>query len=341
MKKLMLTTALAGLLVGGNAIAQTTITGELRLALHASAAKGDTTASKRSIGNEQQINIQTKGKLNVGGLDYAAGFSLENDGSQSTTLYNENVYMDFTNASSGTTISISRDHIQRADTDRSNGVFFGYSPVDTADGSTAATTLFTASGTSVGQNYGIGIIQNVGSFGKLSYFYAPSAGDTATTSEGNTETDAESGYEIGFTGDLGVKGLDVYAFRNQIKKAPADAKKGEFENYGIKYTTGDITAGYTKKIYTAASTTSAANELTENHYGLAYAVDKNLTIGVFKATASKDGAAAKEKVDYIQVGYNLGPVALTAGYAENRNISGSTAATADSDSVFVRLVGAF
>jgi len=100
MKKLMLTTALAGLLVGGNAIAQTTITGELRLALHASAAKGDTTASKRSIGNEQQINIQTKGKLNVGGLDYAAGFSLENDGSQSTTLYNENVYMDFTNASS-------------------------------------------------------------------------------------------------------------------------------------------------------------------------------------------------------------------------------------------------
>jgi len=34
-------------------------------------------------------------------------------------------------------------------------------------------------------------------------------------------------------------------------------------------------------------------------------------------------------------------VALTAGYAENRNISGVTAATADSDSVFVRLVGAF
>jgi len=341
MKKLMLTTALAGLLVGGNAIAQTTVTGELRLALHSSAAKGDSTASKRSIGNEQQINIQTKGKLNVGGLDYAAGFSLENDGSQTTTLYNENVYMDFTNASSGTTISISRDHMQRSDTDRSNGVFFGYSPVDTADGSTAATTLFTASGTAVGQAYGIGIIQNVGSFGKVSYFYAPSAGDTATTSEGNAETDAESGYEIGFTGDLGVKGLDVYAFKNQVKKAPADAKKGEFDNIGIKYTTGQITAGYTKKHYTAASTSAAANETTENHYGLAYAVDNNLTIGVFKATVSKDGAAEKEKVNYLQVGYNLGPVALTAGYAENRNIGGTTAASSDSDSVFVRLVGAF
>lgn len=340
MKKLMLTTALAGLLVGGNAIAQTTITGELRLALHSSAAKGDTTASKRSIGNEQQINIQTKGKLNVGGLDYAAGFSLENDGSQTGTLYNENVYMDFTNASSGTTISISRDHIQRSDTDKSNGIIFGYSPIDTADGSTANSTLF-SNGTAVAQNYGIGIIQNVGSFGKVSYFYAPTAGDTATTSEGNAETDLESGYELGFTGDLGVKGLDVYAFKAAIKKAPADAKKGEFKNMGIKYTSGDITAGYTKKIYTAASTTTTANELTENHYGLAYAVNKDLTIGVFKATAAKEGAVEKEKVEYIQVGYNLGPVALTAGYAENRNISGITAATADSDSVFVRLIGAF
>jgi len=341
MKKLMLTTALAGLLVGGNAIAQTTVTGELRLALHASAAKGDTTASKRSIGNEQQINIQTKGKLNVGGLDYAAGFSIENDGAQATTLFNENVYMDFTNASSGTTISISKDHIQRADTDRSNGVFFGYSPLDTTDGSTAATSLFTASGTSVGQAFGIGIIQNVGSFGKVSYFYTPSAGDTATTSEGNAETDAEAGYEMGFTGDLGVKGLDVYAFKNQVKKAPADAKKGEFANYGVKYTTGQITGGYTKKIFTAASTSAAANETTENHYGLGYAVDNNLTIGVFKATVSKQGAVEKENVNYLQVGYNLGPVALLAGVSQNRNISGVSAATADADTLFVRLVGAF
>jgi hypothetical protein len=341
MKKLMLTTALAGLLVGGNAIAQTTVTGELRLALHASAAKGDTTASKRSIGNEQQINIQTKGKLNVGGLDYAAGFSIENDGSQTTTLYNENVYMDFTNAGTGTTVSISRDHIQRADTDRSNGVFFGYSPLDTTDGSTAATSLFTSTGSGVGQAYGIGIIQNVGSFGKVSYFYAPSAGDTATTSEGNAETDAEAGYEYGFTGDLGVKGLDVYAFKNQINKAPADAKKAEFENYGIKYTTGQITGGYTKKTFTAASTSTAANKTNENHYGLAYAVDKDLTIGVFRATVSKDGTAEKEKVDFLQVGYNLGPVALLAGVSQNRNISGSSAATADADTLFVRLVGAF
>ena len=69
----MLTSALAGLLVSGSAIAQTTISGELRLNLKATEAKvptGTTTASKRGFGSEQQINFATKGKLNVGGLKF-------------------------------------------------------------------------------------------------------------------------------------------------------------------------------------------------------------------------------------------------------------------------------
>jgi len=131
MKKLMLTSALAGLLVSGSAIAQTTISGELRLNLKSTEAKvptGTTTASKRGFGSEQQINFATKGKLNVGGLDYAAGFSIENDGNQASTLFNENTYMDITNASSGTTLSIGLDHIQRSDSDRSAAVLVGFTP---------------------------------------------------------------------------------------------------------------------------------------------------------------------------------------------------------------------
>jgi hypothetical protein len=78
MKKLMLTTAIASVLTTA-AIAQTTITGEIRInykAVGAEAASGTVTTSGRGFGNEAQINVQTKGKLNVGGLDYAAGFAL-------------------------------------------------------------------------------------------------------------------------------------------------------------------------------------------------------------------------------------------------------------------------
>jgi hypothetical protein len=133
MKKLLLTTAIAGVMVSGSAFAQTSITGELRLnyktVSDATAANGATSPGGiQGFGQEQQINIQTKGKLNVLGLDYAAGMSLENDGAQATTLFNENTYMDFTNASSGTTISFGRDHIQRSDSDRSAAVLVGFSP---------------------------------------------------------------------------------------------------------------------------------------------------------------------------------------------------------------------
>ncbi len=62
-----------------------------------------------------KLTFKLKVKLNVGGLDYAAGFAIENDGDQATTLFNENVYFDLTYPGTGTTISFSRDHIQRSD----------------------------------------------------------------------------------------------------------------------------------------------------------------------------------------------------------------------------------
>jgi len=198
MKKLMLTTAIASVLVT-SAMAQTTITGELRINYKAisadktpfgnqSAAAGSVsgynlvnTASSSPItqttiagavgtaqngdtyqgfGSEQQINIQTKGKLNIGGLEYAAGFSLENDGDQGSTLFNENTYMDFTNASSGTTISFSRDHIQRSDTDRSAAVLVGFSPNDLSQAQYSTTTLFQQNiGAQPGQVFGAAILQ--------------------------------------------------------------------------------------------------------------------------------------------------------------------------------------
>jgi len=123
MRKLILTTALTGLVIGGTAIAQTSVTGELRIthkAVSSKAATAGTTTSNRGFGIEQQLNISNKGNLNVGGLSYAAGFSLENDGVQGTSLFNENNYIDIINAKSGTTISFSQDHIQRMDTSRSN-----------------------------------------------------------------------------------------------------------------------------------------------------------------------------------------------------------------------------
>jgi len=347
MKKLLITSALAGAMIGGSAIAQTTVTGELRIGYKAISNDAPYN-SNRGFGAEQQINIQTKGKTNIG-WDYAAGFSLENDGESTTqtgTLYNENAYMDFINGN--TMITIGRDHIQRSDSARSNGVLFGYDPRDILDGMNTlaidSSILFQQNiGAAPGQNYGLGVVQTLPGFGRVSVNYVPEntqAGASEATFVANAE--AESAIEVGFTGNLGVKGLDIYAFKNEEKKRMGETKKREGENYGIKYTMGQMSAGYTRKEHTGSGALSKTTEVKENHYGVAYAVTPALTVGAnyFKA----DGGLTTQdaKVTTLQLGYNLGPVALTAGVAKAENILGGTANTQDADKIgFVRLLGAF
>ena len=343
MKKLLATTALAGVVLSGSAFAQTTITGELRLGYKAQ-SHGAALSSSRGFGTEQQINIQTKGKTNIG-WDYAAGFSLENDAEQAGTLFNENTYMDFTNVGSGTTISIGRDHMQRSDSARNASVFFGYDASDVIEGiySTTSSQLIQASpGTNAGQSFGIGIIQDVAKLGKVSYNYVPTKSAPVTSEE--TPTDNASGaYEIGFTGGLGVTGLNVYAFKGADSSNTAGTTyKGEHKNYGISYNVGQFSAGYERTIHKGRNTVLAGSEITENGYGVAYAITKDLSIQGNLTKAKRETSAAEAEVKSIQLGYNLGPAALVVGYGEGENLNGVTGAANQLDGVaFVRLIGAF
>ncbi len=353
MKKLMLTTAIAGLALTASAIAQTSITGEIRVthkAIGSEVGTGSTTTSGRGFGTEQQINFATKGKLNVGGLDYAAGFSIENDGVQTINQFNENTYVDITNASSGTTLSFSVDHIQRNDSDRSAGNIFGFAPSEFS--SSGHTSLMSATpGPGVGQSQSVALIQDIGKFGKLAYNYAPTLTDKSSTtlttgsgsSEAYTETNEKSAYEISFVGDLGVKGLTVDYFTSKQNALVGEAVKAEGQNIGIRYNTGALTIGAARKIWNDNHATTKT-ETTEKNYGIAYAVNNNLTLGLLHATAENNVASGTagvetQKLTAIQLGYNLGPVALTVGVARNTDLNGVNGQ--DSDMIMTRLIGAF
>jgi len=354
----MLPTALAGVLVSGNAIAQTTITGELRLNYKAiGGISPNGTGAINGFGNEQQINVQTKGKLNVLGLDYAAGFAIENDGTQTTTLFNENTYMDFTNASSGTTISISRDHIQRSDTDRSAAVLVGFSPNELSAGGATRTLMAQNLGPAVGQATTLAILQKT-PIGTFSYAYAPTgnadqvstgaSNPVSQSSEGTAENDDESAYEYGFTGDFGVKGLNTYYFKSkQDKGIIASSRDSEARSWGASYNMGQFSVGYADKEHNFIKTptgsvdgiTAGSNDITEKHYGVAYAVDNNLTIGAIYAKADFTGSQSTQKTKGVNIGYNLGPVALTVGYAKTTDVGASTGV--DNEQGMIRFIGAF
>jgi len=339
MKKLLLTTALAGAtLVASNAIAQTTVSGNLDIAFKAISSKktDDAVSSHQGFGKEAQINIQTKGKLN-NGMDYAAGFSLEDDGNQAGTYFNENTFIDIISGS--TTISIGQDHIQN--NDRSLGNFVGLIAEDLT-GTSAGATVITTDGflSEVGadpvQSFGVGLVQNtpVGAFSAL---YVPdNAGFTVNTygSEQNaSDTTRSSAYELGFTGGLGVKGLSVHAFVNEEGKNDGNTRKLKGHNLGASYNFGQITAGvnYKETEFTAAPGTAVNSGKTEQmEYGLAYAVTANTTVGVNYTKAENNGTDHSDaKSKSVAVGYNLGAIALTAQAAKLENYDFSSGTDAD------------
>ena len=351
MKKLLLTTAIASsALLAGNAIAQTTVSGQLDLNYKAISDEqtGSGVGSMRGFGKEWQINIQNKGKLN-NGMDYAAGFALEHDGSQTGTPgLDENVYIDF--ISGNTTFSVGTDHIQHSD--RTAATFVGFIAEDIVNqaGGSVGNDIFQAGvGADPVQAYGFGIVQNIPGMAAVSVWYAPTGSTIpssgATSFVGNDdqamEDINESAYEVGITGSLGVKGLNAHAFKNKRDKADGAAAadsdvKGV--NYGLSYNFGQVTAGYNYKKttnQTAAASTVATNkgEIKQNEFGLAYAVSPLLTLGAnytkAEGTVATGGTKADATSKSIAVGYSLGPIALTAQIAKLEDYTGVAGVDAD------------
>jgi len=355
MKKLLLTTAIASsALLAGNAIAQTTVSGQLDLNYKAisSDKPADGISSMRGFGKEWQINIQNKGKLN-NGMDYAAGFSLEHDGKQTgTPALDENVFIDF--ISGNTTFSVGTDHIQNSDRTAANFVGLIAEDITNATGGSIGTDVFLAAvGADPVQTYGFGIIQNIPGMAAISVWYAPTnatINSTGTAIHSGNDDEAfentnESAYEIGITGSFGVKGLNAHAFMNKQDKADgfgATDRDIKGYNYGLNYNFGQVTAGYNYKktqnqVAADGTAGTAKGDIKQNEFGIAYAVSPTLTVGL-NYTKSDAQATGTTKADAesksIAVGYNLGPVALTAQAARLDSYTG--VAGVDADVVLVR-----
>jgi hypothetical protein len=358
MRKLLLTSALIGsTLVAGSAFAQTTVTGNLDITFKALAEKGTTATGGQSVngfGKEAQINIQNKGKLS-NGWEYAAGFAIEDDGNQATTIFNENTYIDL--IFGDTTLTVGQDHIQNSD--RTLGNFLGLVAEDLSN-STTGGRKFDKFISSVGSNpkeqFGVGIMQKVGTYGTFSALLVPNNGAVAAGSDVGADDSvsdlSKSAFEIGFVGSLGVAGLNTHAFYNEEKRTSGTVKSLASDqvgiNIGASYAIGQTSLGYNYKYNESgraaaqagiAAITGVENNVLglqkQHEYAIAYAVDKQITIGAQYTKVSTNLASDSDPTSKsIAIGYNLGALALTAQAAQLRNYSGL--AGEDSDVLYLR-----
>jgi hypothetical protein len=346
MKNMLTRTALVSsvmLSVVSAASAQTTVSGNLAIVHKNISSDHATGRNYQFFGKEAQINIASKGTLS-NGLGYAAGFSLEFDGADANeTAYraqvlrgatNENTYIDF--IAGNTTVTFGADHIQNPDFTMTNlvGVI---DPDDAVSGVTGSdkvgsATSFVNSKNSAYEAYSVGIVQTIPSVGKLSFNYSPDRtagaanGDTLTVSTTNTSSLYDTGnsaYEIGFVGDLGVKGLTVGAFMNKSDSGIAATSDLEGRMYAAKYNMGQITVAAERGITESAAIPSI--KLTSDSYAVAYAVTPALSVGLtYAKTDTSTAAAPDETIKQISVGYNLGAITVGASYAKVSDIKNTT-----------------
>jgi len=331
MKKLMITSALVGSLFTGAASAQTTVSGNLGISYF---SVGNATENKANdlgtFGRESQINISNKGKLN-NGLDYVAGFSLEFDGGDSagTTGANitkavaigqqqENVYIDF--ISGNTTFSVGVDHFQNTDAHMTNLVGFGYIG---ADGINNTASIYPTSGASLYGSWGVGVAHKAAG-GQFGLYYTPNASNTASNDIGNALTkaalvDNPSGWELTYVGGAGVKGLSVLAGYARADSPTAGGKIGG-QRLAAKYNLGNLTFAFddvTAKALNISDTDGRS-------YGVAYAINEDVSVGVTYGEAKRPGLKDEETV-LIALGYSLGPVTVQAQHKIAQNVGGTAA----------------
>jgi hypothetical protein len=208
---------------------------------------------------------------------------------------------------------------------------------------------------------GVAVLQAIPSIGTLSYNYVPTTINqtntvTSTTngtgsgeSESLSENNQESGYEYGFTGGFGVKGLNTYYFKSAAKQEVNATTKAQAKSWGANYNMGQFTLGYANKKHNLGTGSEVATNVTlasmvagehkEKHYGAAYAVNKDMTIGLLYAKAEVENSTIDTKLKGINIGYNLGPVNATVGYAKTSDVNGTSGD--DVNVGMIRLIGAF
>lgn len=304
--------------------AQTTVTGNIDIGLKAFSTDGTKAQSSRNMTKESQINLQTKGSL-PNGMSYAAGMSVEYDGDESgaVAMHTENNYIDIISGS--TTFSISADHMPNGNYSITNIAGTLADIDDVVDGvSNAVASMQGAHGASGA--FGFGLIQDFG-VAKASYFYAPSNTNTPLANDGGGATLALSGpanafHEVTLRGNFGVKGLDAgFVYNTSESQSTTAGINNDLTNYlvALKYT---LPNGLAAAVEQSENEDRAGIVLKTRALGIGYAVTKDVTVGYQIAkTDSSTVLATEEKIQGINIGYNLGPVALQGVLAKVDNIA--------------------
>jgi hypothetical protein len=336
--KLLITTAISTIALSSFAVAETKITGGMDITYNVLSGAGNGATSDEGFGRETQINVSNSGDLN-NGMKYAAGFSLEFDGNgNGSETSDENLYINF--ISGNTTFSISQDHGLNTDSS-------AVPRVSIPANSFIAGEAY-AQGSAIG-NGAIHVKEGMGVF--VAQKFSGATAQVRYTPQLNADGGGDnnivgasegSAYDVNVQGDLGVKGLNVNLQYAKAEQADSSLLTGTRDSKGkaisASYNFGQVTVGagrIDRDFGVNASSTNTTNKVKSNDFGITFAANDKLSLGLNYVESEVNSGNNDEKITMAQVGYNLGAVGIAVGYADVENLNGE--ANTDIEQGYVRL----
>ena len=325
--KLLLTTALVGsVAIAGASFAETKVGGDVEMTYKSKSYDKETGTSttqtgQDGFGSEENIKISTKKELD-NGMTMKAGMKLEDGVSDSN-------YIEF--SAGNTSVHFGADY-----GNNSNGVLIptvGDHYVDAGVATTAATQK--TAGEEAHDALHVGLAQKFEG-GVVYLNYAPSSnkssGDSGVTDAGGSIT------EIGLKAN--VQGFSINLGATDAKAdTDASTSEGEERSYAIGYSMGQFAVGAHKRTHDDGGTAAATNDYENTSYGVTYAANDQISVGLQYGEASNGDDTVDEETTAFSVGYSLGGMGVELTYSQTDNIGNVSGE--DGEAIQVRTVAKF
>ena len=329
--KLLLTTAIAGLVVvGGVAQAETKVSGNLEQTFTAVSDKASNGAASNSgLGAEYNIGLSSSAELD-NGLTAKFGFNLEANNAAAAA----DVHF-LTIGNDTMSVSIARDNGNNLS---ATGIPHISDTAHTVMSGGAYNNL--GIGASDGHNDDHIRADINGMGGTLTLRYVPTDGGTGGSSSPAVENN-NSAYDVIYRGSLGVEGLSVVAGMHRVEGTGTNNDL-ELDKYSVAYNFGQFAVGVEKQKSKDSAAAGAQDEKDSTSASITFAVNDKLSVGLARYETERTDAGVKdpqeEKTTMIGVGYSLGGIAIDVNYAMAENFNNTTQ---DRDVLQIRTIQKF
>jgi len=329
--KLLLTTAIAGLVVvGGVAQAETKVSGNLEQTFNSfsdSASNG--AGSSRGLGAEYNIGLSSSAELD-NGLTAKFGFNLEANGGAAGA----DVHF-LTIGNDSMSVSIARD----------NGNNLSATGIPHIS-DTASTVV-------AGAYHNLGISESDGHNdehiradinqlgGTFTIRYVPTDGASGNASSSVGSENNNSAYDVIYRGSLGVEGLSTVAGVHRVKGTGGNNDL-QLDKVSVAYNFGQFAVGVEKQKSKDSAAAGAQDEFDSTSISATFAVNDKLSVGVARYETERTDAGVRdpqdETITMVGVGYSLGGIAIDVNYAQAENFNNTTQ---DRDVLQIRTIQKF